>query len=214
MRSTEINQRAIDLHQEARHFGQIGNYPEAINKLNEAIGIQPDWAYPYYDLAFTYLLNNDSAKALSFYKKTDELEPKGFFTTKTAIYTLEGENAGSFPQGLYLYFLGIEWAESNEKKFEIAKSIVEKAPDYAPAWKEISSLLEDDSERLKAIENGLSLDCDDETIGNLLINKALILDRQGENVESVRILKELISSDNCTTANLAIAKLVLESVEK
>ncbi len=82
-----IDPKANKLHKEARALGQTGKFDEVILKLKEAIIRQPDWAYLTYDLAYTYLLKGDFDNALLFYKKTDELEPKGFFTAKTAIYS-------------------------------------------------------------------------------------------------------------------------------
>ena len=95
--------------------------------------IEPLWAYPVYDLAFTYLLMGDFDNALKYYRETDAIEPDGFFTTKTAIYTLEGEKAGLFPEGLYTFYMQIEWTEEPEKKYSIAKQIVDNVPLFAPA---------------------------------------------------------------------------------
>jgi tetratricopeptide (TPR) repeat protein len=162
-----IDPAAKVLHDEARELGQSGKYDLSINKLEQSIKIQPNWAYPTYDLAYTYLLKGDFDSALKFYKKTDELEPHGFFTAKTAIYSLEGEQSRQFPKGLYFTYMQIEWTDDVNKKLEIAKAITQKAPDFAPAWKELAILLEDKTEKLKAIETGLSKNPDADTKGIL-----------------------------------------------
>ncbi len=48
-------------------------------------------------------------QALKYYKMADSLEPKGFYTAKTAVYALEGERSGKFPAGTYAAFLQIEF---------------------------------------------------------------------------------------------------------
>jgi tetratricopeptide (TPR) repeat protein len=209
-----IDPRAKSLHEEARKLGQSGNYDLAIAKLEQAIQIQPDWAYPVYDLAFTWLLKQDFDKALAFYKKTDELEPKGFFTAKTAIYSLEGEKAGKFPQGLYTVYMQIEWAGDSTKKLQLAKAIIDKTPDFAPAWKALAVLSNSKEEREKAIEQGLSKEPDAETKGILLINKAIILNESGKKEEATKLLGNLIFSSDATTASVEMGKFTLRSITK
>lgn len=214
MNNQNINPRAQNLHQEARELGQAGKYDLSVAKLEEAIKIQPDWAYPNYDLAYTYLLQGDFENALKFYKKTDELEPKGFFTTKTALYSLEGERAGKFPKGIYIAYMQIEWANDSNKKLEIAKAITEKVPDFAPAWKELSVLLNDKIEKLKAIEQGLLKNPDAETKGILEINKAILINESGKSEEAKEILGKIVFSPDSTISNIALAKFTLKSIMK
>ncbi|MCE3226576.1 MAG: hypothetical protein K0S32_1127 [Bacteroidetes bacterium] len=207
-----ISRQAQQLHEEARALGQTGKYDLSIAKLEEAIKLQPDWAYPVYDLAFTHLLKGNNDKALTYYKKTDEMEPRGFFTAKTAVYSLEGEKTGKFPKGLYATCLGIEWESDPTKKMEIAKAITEKYPDYAPAWKELSSLVDDNKAKLDAIEKGLSKNPDAETKGILEINKALIWSNTGKKEEAKQLLGHVIFSQEATMANVEMAKFALKSI--
>lgn len=208
-----IDLKAKQLHIEARELGQAGNYDLSIAKLEQAIAIQPGWAYPYYDLAFTYLLKGDFDNALTFYQKTDELEPKGFFTTKTALYTLEGEQTGKFPKGLYCYYLQLEWTEDADKKLEIVKTIIANVPDFAPAWKALALLSDNEVVRMEAIEEGLSKDPDADTKGVLLMNKAVILNEAGKREDASQILADLIESPHTTTGNIELAKMVLTSIK-
>lgn len=209
-----VNSKARSLHDEARSFGQSGKYDLAINRLEQAMQIQPNWAYPIYDLAFTYLLKGDYRNALKYYIQTDSVEPKGFFTAKTAIYALEGEKAGKFPKGMYLSYLQIEWADDTNKKLEIAKAITEKFPGFAPAWKEIAILTDDRQEKHTAIEHGLSLKADSETKGILLINRALALNENGKKEQAIQVLGSYIFSPDATTGNTELAKFTLKSIAK
>jgi|ERR1044072_1124752 tetratricopeptide (TPR) repeat protein len=208
-----IDAKAQQLHLEARELGQAGNYEASIAKLEQAIAIQPDWAYPYYDLAFTYLLKGDFDNALQFYQKTDSLQPKGFYTTKTALYTLQGEAAGKFPKGLYGYYLQIEWAEDADKKFEIVKTILSNVPDFAPAWKELALLTDNVETRAKYIDEGLSKDPDADTQGILLLNKAVLMNEAGRSEEALQMLAGLIDDANTTTANAELAKMVVTQIK-
>lgn len=207
-----IDPAAKKLHDEARALGQEGKYDLTIAKLEQAIKIQPSWPYPSYDLAYTYLLKGDFANALKLYRKTDALAPKGFFTTKTALYALEGEQSGIFPRGLYTAYLQIEWAKDPAKKLEIARMITTKVPDFAPAWKELALLLNDKTEKLNAIETGLTKHPDADTKGILEINKAILMNEKGNKEEATQILGNLIVSPDATTANVALAKLSLKSM--
>lgn len=207
-----IDTTAKTLHNEAKKLGQDGKYDLSIAKLEDAIKVAPQWAYPTYDLAYTYLLKHDFQKALEFYKKTDQLEPLGFFTTKTAIYSLEGEQSGIFPPGLYLAYLQIEWADNLNKKLEITKAITEKIPGYAPAWKELALLLTDMQEKQYAIEKGLCQNPDADTKGILEINKAIILNAKGDKNGAQELLGNLIFASGSSRANIELAKFTLRSI--
>lgn len=214
METGPINEQANVLHLEAREAGQAGNYDLAIQKLKEAMTLEPTWPYPVYDLAFTYLLKGDFIHALKYYKETDALEPGGFFTAKTAIYSLEGEINGLFPEGLYTFYMQIEWTEEPEKKYEIAKRIADNVPGYAPAWKELAYLQNDPEERLHSIEQGLSGNPDEETKGILLLNKAMILHEKGDSETAKKLLAEIIESQETTISNSEIAKVAMKSISE
>jgi len=212
MEDKNISNEAQQLHQEARQHGGNGEYDLSIKKLKKANKLAPDWAYPIYDLAFTYLLQQDFSNALKYYQMTDEMEPRGFFTAKTAHWSLKKEKEGKFNEGLYLAFMQIEWMNSEEEKLEFAKTIVDKFPEYAPAWKVIASKSSNNEERLVAAEKGLNADPDEETKGMPLINKALVKDVQEKTEEAKKILGELIVNEETTLANIEMAKLVLLSI--
>lgn len=206
-----VSKIAIEYHNEGRQYGQQGNYEKSIEFLTKASETDPHWAYPIYDIAYTYLLMGNFEKALEFYKKVDSMSPRGFFTTKTAVYTLEGEKNGVFPQGLYMAYISLEWMEQ-KKKSEAILNLVNNLPNYAPAWKEIVGLSGNDEAALTAIEKGLNANPDKETYGILMINKALILHRNGKEKDAIGILGGLALDKDSTLATEKIAKQTLTNI--
>lgn len=142
----------------------------------------------------------------------DKIEPRGFFTAKTAFWSLKREMEGTFQQGLYLAYMQIEWMESNTEKLEFAKAILAKYPNYAPAWKVIAVKGDDSTERLHAIEKGLDEDPDAETKGMLLINRALVWDNQDKSEEAKKLLGEMVFDPETTVSKIEMAKFVLSSI--
>ncbi len=160
------------LHQRAREAGARGEYQSAIDLLTKASELAPQWPYPIYDRAYTYLLMQNYEAARADYQKTVELAPRGFFTAITALDVLTREQNGEFPPGIYLAYLSLEWQSDPVKKLAMVRNLVDRYPQFAPGWKELAYLLESDPDRLAAIENGLAAEPDAETRGMLLINKA------------------------------------------
>lgn len=205
----EIPYEADKLHKEARIYGSNGQYEKAIQNLLKAHELAPSWPFPVYDLGFTYLLMQNYSEALKYYEKTVELAPKGFYTAKTAYWCLAKESEGEFPQGLFINYMQIEWAPSNDAKIEIAEQIVNSFPNYAPAWNVLGGKLPDISRRMEAIKKGLELDSDIETKANLLINKALVLSLMGKASEAKQILDEIINDKANSLIQIEQAKTTL-----
>src|SRR6185295_19782870 len=86
-----IPAKANEIHQRARPLGGNGDLKGAVELLKQAGALAPEWPYPPYDLAYTYLLMDNSQEALPLYEKVDQLEPRGFFTAKTALWALRKE---------------------------------------------------------------------------------------------------------------------------
>ncbi len=208
-----VSDLAKSLHSQARQFGQTGNYQKAIENLEQANKEAPNWAYPLYDLAYTYLLQDDYDNALKYYQLTDKVAPKGFYTSKTALHTLERENAGDLQKGLYKSYITLKWIDNQAEKTEMIKLLVEKFPSFAPAWKDYSSLLEG-NERLNAIEKGLEQNPDMETKGMLRINKALVINENGDYKKASEILANVIFDTNSTFGNIEMARFVLNNISK
>jgi tetratricopeptide (TPR) repeat protein len=214
LKSGDIDPKARKLHEEGRELGGAYDFDRAILKFKEAINIQPDWAYPIYDMAFSYLRKGDDDLALGFFKKADELEPDGFFETKEVIYTLEGEKEGKFPKGLYMYYKQIEMRPglSQQQKLDIATEITQNAPAFAPGWLALQSLLADSHQRLYAVEQGLSKNPDETTKGYLLFNKALILTASARKDEAIQLLGECILSPESIATNIVLAKMTFQMI--
>jgi len=207
----DVPDAAKQLHNKAIEFGQNGNYEKSIEVLLEANKLAPKWPYPLYDLAYTYLLQDDFENALKYYRLTDSLAPKGFFTSKTALYTLENEKKGVFKKGLYKMYLSLEWIDNPTEKLEMTKKLVSSFPSFAPGLKDYASLLEG-VERENVIKKGLELDSDIETEGMLQINNALILENKGEINKAKDILTSIIFDTRSTYGNIEMAKFVLNNL--
>ena len=196
MNTADIPEEANKLHQQARQFGASGEYEKAIAALTQAQSLAPDWPYPPYDMAFTYLLMNDMEKAREFYEKTVELSPRGFFTALTALDTLNREASGEFPEGTYAAYMSLEWTQDPQQKSDIVNAFMERLPQFAPAWKEYALQCDNLPDKLEAIEKGLAAQPDLETKGMLLINKALALSQQGDQAAAKEILGNLALDPN------------------
>jgi tetratricopeptide (TPR) repeat protein len=157
---------------------QSGDHRKALALLTQASNLAPRWPYPVYDMAYAFLLMEDADNAWKYYRKTLELAPRGFFTAITAVDTLERERRGDLPAGTYRACLSLEGLNEPREKSEMLQLMVRHVPDFAPAWKDFAKTLDTASEALAAIEKGLEADPDSETRGMLLINKALVLNRQ------------------------------------
>jgi tetratricopeptide (TPR) repeat protein len=205
---------AESLHTQARQAGGTGDYKKAIALLERASSLAPAWPYPVYDLAFTYLLMNEPENARKHYRKTVELAPRGFFTAITALDALDREAKGDLPAGTYLAYLSLEWMDDTGKKADAVRQLTERAPGFAPAWKEHAHLADTDPERLDSIDKGLAANPDGETKGILLINKALVMDRDGRHEAAVRLLGELALDPASTYATEHLAKATLADITK
>jgi tetratricopeptide (TPR) repeat protein len=209
-----IPEEAVALHQKARQLGSSGDFEAALEALSEAQALAPDWPYPVYDMAFTYLLMKDVTKARECYRKTVEMAPRGFFTAITALDALDREASGDLPEGTYAAYMALEWIPDPEQKARIVSQMVERFPTFAPAWKELALQCDDPAEKLAAIEKGLDALPDRETKGILLINKALTLDKQGETEEAKLLLGGLVSNPETTLANEQLAKQTLALIRE
>lgn len=186
-----VPQQAIAAHDEGRAAGQKGDSAAAIKHFEHAAHLAPDWPYPIYDAAFTYLLQGNSDKALTLYERVDALAPRGFFTAKTAVHYLRKERRKAIPAGTYLTYLSLEWTDDPVKKASAIETLLQKAPQFAPAWRAKAAMVEDDTQRLALLEKGLAADPDAETYGFLRVNQALALSRRGERAKAIAILGTL-----------------------
>ncbi len=204
----DVPPRATQLHAEAREAGRCGDFARALDLLDEAWDLAPEWPYPPYDAAFTYLLLDEPGTAEELYHRVDQMAPRGYFTCKASLDTLRRERAGDLFPGFAKAYAELEWMKP-EVKQRVLAGITGKFPGFPPAWKELSLLLDDDTSKLHAIECGLVGRPDPETLGVLLINKANVLVRQGDRDTAIAILGELALSPDSTLAAEHLAKATL-----
>lgn len=118
---------------------------------------------------------SDDAAALASYEQIDRLAPRGFCTSKTAVWALRQESLGRFPPGTYREYLSMDWASSPKEEARIARSLVDRHPDYAPAYIKLANLTPGSEQRLALLDAGLAADPDVETPGMLRLNPAAVL---------------------------------------
>lgn len=208
-----VSEQAAAFHAEGRKYGAEGKYDLALAALAKAADLAPDWPYPIYDTAFTHLLQHHWPEALANYRATQRLYPDGFFTTLTAIDTLEREESGELPTGLYLLYIQLEWTEDPADKQKIIDLLTTRCPEYAPGWK-AKSLQESQSrvQRMESIEKGLKAMPDAETLGLLQVNKAILIAQGDQIQEAFTILGELLLDGRTTQANRIMARMAMKSV--
>lgn len=210
--TSPVPEEAVRLHELGRLAGQRGANEEAIDYFDQAARIAPEWPYPPYDAAFTYLLAAQFDQAYAFYKQVDALAPRGFFTAKTAVHSLEREMRDEFPKGTYLYFLSIEWADDARQRLQVVDDLALKVPTFAPVWKEKAALEDNEERAMQFLESGLALNPDAETKGFLLINKAFLLHRQGQTAQATDILGTLALDPDSPLDIEAVAKQSLAMI--
>ena len=112
----------------------------------------------------------------------------------------------------YRFLVQLEWMPDPAAKREILEQILEHTPQLPMAWQKLVSLLDDDEASLQAISKGLSYQPDPDTRGLLLINKALILHRQGKESEAIKMLGQLALDPDSTLHTEQLAKFALATL--
>ena len=206
--SAMIPDAAKALHEKGREAGQRGDLSEAAALFTRAAELAPQWPYPIYDRAFTHLQARNNPGALADYRKALEMSPRGFFTAHVAVDTLRREQKGELPAGFYLAYLMLEFMPEGQKG-QVIPQLVEKFPQFAPAWLDFSKLASTPRERLERIEAGLRAQPDPETNGMLRLNQALTLRQLGQDAAATDIIEQLAHDPSSTSAVEAWAKALL-----
>jgi tetratricopeptide (TPR) repeat protein len=131
--SSTVPAEANLLHRRARQAGAAGDFEKALALLARASKPAPQWPYPIYDTAYTYLLLDDFDRARQYYKKAVELAPRGFFIAITALDTLERERSGDLPSGTYLAYPSLKWLDDGREKGDAVLNLTKWVPRFAPA---------------------------------------------------------------------------------
>jgi hypothetical protein len=206
----EIPGKAKELHDLGRRYGAEGKFDAALLNFVEASKLAPGWAYPIYDTAYTLLLRGDATNALAKYREVDRLETNGFFTTKTAVWTLEREESGALPRGTYQAYVALESVDPKTKGEWVEKLAV-MAPKYPPVWKEKAVAAKTVTEKMQLIDKALALEPDAETYGILMLNRAALLNLTKKTNEAKAILNGLTAETN-TVATRELARAVLKKI--
>jgi len=210
--SEHVSRRAEELHELGRQAGAVGDHDRALRLFAQAHEEAPEWPYPVYDAAYTYLLKSDLVQAQREYEVVERLAPRGFFTYKSELDCVRRERAGEFITGTCEYYVTIaDMPDSAEKRVMLDK-LLQGSPSLAPAWEKLAGLLEDDGAKLNAIDKGLACKPDADTSGTLLINKALILRHQGKRDEAISILRQLALDPQSTLRTELKAKFALANL--
>jgi tetratricopeptide (TPR) repeat protein len=69
----------------AKTYMALDRVPDAIAKLEKAVGLSPDSTILYFELAGAYALNGDYTKATSAYHKVVELDPNSTLSDRALI---------------------------------------------------------------------------------------------------------------------------------
>jgi tetratricopeptide (TPR) repeat protein len=199
---------AAALFDQAREAGEKGDYAKAVELFGKTHDAAPAWPYPLYELAYTYELMDQPAKALPVYEQVVALAPRGFFTALTSVDCLRRESAKEWPAGTCKRFAMLEFADPAKRTSEL-QAIVAAAPSMAAAWKELALDLDDDTQRIAMLDKALANKPDPETRGVALSNKALALDRLGKRAEAIRILGQLALDPTAPLDVVELSKLGL-----
>lgn len=186
-----VPEAAAVLFDKGREAGGSGDYAKAIGLLGKAHDAAPTWPYPLYELAFTYEMMSQPAKALPVYEQVVALAPRGYFTALTSLDCLRREAANEWSAGMCRRYAMVEFAEPAKRTAEL-QAIVAAAPGITAAWKELALGIEDDPQRIAMLDKALANKPDAETRGVALSNKAFALDRLGKRAEAIKILGELV----------------------
>ncbi|MEO7095143.1 MAG: tetratricopeptide repeat protein [Polyangiales bacterium] len=209
--SEHVSEAATALFNQGREAGGAGDYAKAVAFLTKAHDAAPTWPYPLYELAYTYELMDQPTAALAAYEQVVALAPRGFFTALASVDCLRREAAKEWAVGLCKRYALVEFAEPSKRTAEL-QAIVAAAPGMAVAWKELALDIQDDAQRVAALDKALAAKPDPETRGLALSNKALALDRMGKHAEAVKILGELVLDPTSPLYVVEVSKLWLSQV--
>jgi tetratricopeptide (TPR) repeat protein len=209
-----VSQRAIELHDLGRRAGAAGDNDRALLLFDQAQKEAPNWPYPAYDSAYTFLLKGNIDQAERKYAVVERLSPRGFFTAKTEMDCIRRERKAEIAPGTCrMYVIAADMDDPTEKR-AVLEELLRQSPSLPGAWQKLAALLNDDDARMAAIDKGLSFQPDGDCRGVLLIDKALILARREKRTEAIRILGELALDPESTLATEQMAKLALATLSK
>ena len=169
----------------------------------------PDWPYPVYDDAWSYLLEGRLQEAHDAYAKVNQMVPRGFFTALTAEDVLArscGARRRRASTSNRCVWSGSRVTRNAGVCFEI---LTESAPEMAlPVW-QLSKLEEDPNDRVSRIAAALELSADRQSRQMMAIDLAISHDLQGQTDEARELLKGLLDDPDLTLQAEAVGRMVL-----
>ncbi len=201
---------ADSLLREARQLGNANDLQACLKLISDAAALAPEWPQPFYDAAYTYLVNGDWESALFYYEKVDKLAPDGYLSTKAAAHTLKKELDSKLPEGFYRDFISIEQQRDPKQQEQEVRDLTGLVPNFGPAWRLLASLLPDPQARIAVIERGVTADCDPETLGLLRVNKAVALGQLGREEDAIQLLGDIMFDEATTGLTYAMASSTLK----
>lgn len=205
----------------ARRLKELGDeasrkkdYETAHRHYEAAAEASPQWPYPVYRSAQTYLKEGNIAKAYEFHRRVDSLSPRGFLRTWTILPTLQLELQGKLPSGTAqrLFRSEFEWVDEKKAWKQAAVELTTRYPDFATGWQEMARVEDDPVKRLQFIEKGLRKDPDPETRGWFLVTKAETLAERGDKAAALRMLGDVALDPTSTAEAEMLAKHTIETM--
>ena len=120
-----------------RGVGQTGggDLSGAIETFDRAVGLKPEWPFPWYQRGWARFLSGDPGGALDDYRECASRKTV-FFTVQREIRCLEDVATGRIPIETYRTFCAIRdrIRQQPEEVETAARRMTERWPDFAPAW--------------------------------------------------------------------------------
>ena len=196
-----------------RRAGASGKYKEALADLERAAGLAPQWPYPLYDMAFTYLLMKDFEKRESIIERRSSWHLAGSSLPSRPWILSRGKRRAIFRLGPTLHTCpwsgrrtpGRKWrkCENSSNGFQPSRGLERTRGARGRHHRE--------AHRHRKWFEGKSRR---QTMGVLQINKALILSRMEDYEGAVRFLGELVFDPASTYATEHMGKVALASIAK
>jgi tetratricopeptide (TPR) repeat protein len=199
----------MQLHAQGRKHGEAGEFELALRFFHEAQQAAPTWPLPLYDMGLTFLHMKADAKALEVFTKLDVMAPQGLPGSKRILDSLRREQDGRVPKGTLREFLDIERLRDLQEVRRRLQALTQKAPAFVPAWQELALSEEKPEEAEKLIAKALALNPDPSARGTLLVYKATLMRRRGENEAARKLLQELLADPATLPETAAEARELL-----
>ncbi len=200
---------ARELYKQAQAAGNSRKYDKALKLFIDSSLAARHWPAPVYGAGWSYIMQGDLEKAIDAYKQADRLAPRGYKNTKLAIDTLQREIDGKLPPATYMRFELLMANTPPDKRREKLDKMLKEAPEFPGGWRVLSTMQDNDEEAMKLIELAMSYKPDPETMGHLMVNKAILLDRVGQKKEAMDILGALATNPELPFTSEYMAKLTM-----